>query len=634
MLTETKVLSYIISKHPEIFGVTVANYPALIPHGAPDSSKRETREVYSVRDLLRRGDWPTELLHTKEISAIGSLVDVCDNSQCPHRLSDHDFWILERWQEGAYPEIKHPKSIVFLDVEYPDPAWAREIMDCLKVVDEDVYIFSSGGGYHIVVDKLVDLSGLPYEYGKILYLMGNKQGSQSLMGWGMDLIQNGHDRRKVQTWCDTALEKIGHVDEPESGKEIHVIDLRHIAHSLIRLEKTVSEMERLSERRSDQRYLVPAVEFGAGYLRISDSPGKYDTPPQLIALKTSGAIHYFPTENRQPPRLLTLEAASSISRPIVVSKLDPELLNLSYFNPIFTLHETKYLNELEPRLFLRSKIFKLMVTMDAAACNGSTTAEYIYREKLPLLNPCLKAASVDGVPESLDPLYAIWSARVKSFQALVVLSRPDLEQEGELTYTKTETDVRLPAVIDKSVPAIVYGSAVSSASPHDIDLLLVVDDYSFAVYKQLINWAISQIEDPKISFQIVPRWALAVFLSSDPNTKIIPGQSIMISGPDTFSIPAVSQSHKAKIAACSVGHQLIRAREALTVSNFPFYDANPAKAKNLLKQVRFVRDDLMTAFRIPLPEAVPYRSPGLRDQIIQLNLQLNSFIESLMDCNK
>jgi len=296
LLTAPEVIRKILRKHPEIIQATIGTY-ILKKHG---EKSLDDRRLFRVWDINRHGLPKYE----NEITAIGSIVDVCPEKNCKHFPWDHSQLdaILWSYNEEHDPDYNSPhgcpKSFIFLDIEMKEPEVLEVITEVFKNSKEDWYILFSGGGFHVILDKLVNLQDLPKEYGRIIALFGDKVDSQKMKNWGEDLKKIGRNWQKVLEWGELVREKIGHIDEVlnEEGKEVHMIDLRHVAHSL----KGVYQFcNYLKEEDYKPGCYYPCwndpEKIGGFYLRISPKPGR--DYPFLVAQKENGKIHFFRTVN-------------------------------------------------------------------------------------------------------------------------------------------------------------------------------------------------------------------------------------------------------------------------------------------------------------------------------------------------
>ena len=231
--------------------------------------------------------------------------------------------------------------------------------------------------------------------------------------------------------------------------------------------------------------------------------------------------------------------------------------------------------------------------------------------------------------------------RMKGFQALSQLSNLDKELDSgahliEGTDKFSEVSKRLSRVVEEGAVSLVYGSAVDSEDPGDIDVLVLQKEPSFASYQEMMRWAIDDNHEPKISLQIIPRALLDSFLASDPYNILVPGYSLVLNGTQELEVAIVSETQRAEMCKYRVGYQLMRAREALTDKFFSFYANSEPKTRSELKQARFARRNLMRAFGVDIPEVevIPAWSradglSGLRNRLVEFNIQMSRQIDLL-----
>ena len=306
--TAPEVISKLLKKHPEIVQVSIASYPPR-PHG--EKSQENFREFFLVSELnnlkISKNGFELEKISPLAfdsfigVSAVGSIVDVCPIKNCDHKTwrhfqGDTFLWWFDHDHGYKIPQ-GYQKSFIFLDIEMKEPEVLGVTARVLRDFKEDWYVLHSGGGFHVILDKLVDLRDLPKEYGRIITLFGDKIGNQRLKNWGENLEGIGSSWQKVLQWGELVRERIGHIDEPvhEQEKEVHVIDLRHVAVSLKKTKEYLDWLEEESYKPGYGYYRSNPEKIGGFYLRISPKPGR--DYPFLVAQKENGKIHFFRTVN-------------------------------------------------------------------------------------------------------------------------------------------------------------------------------------------------------------------------------------------------------------------------------------------------------------------------------------------------
>lgn len=296
LMTAPEFFGNLFDRHPEILQISMASYTQA-PHGVPSADiYREYLPILDEKRTLAEGRWRITHPMAREIVAIGSMVDVCNTEGCTHSFQSHDDILVDiwwRWHDGDFRPCGSQKSFIFLDIEVHNHETLEIIREVLLPgADCDWYVLDSGAGFHIVLDKLVDLDVLAEEYGFIILFFGMYLGDTALEGWGNDLACHGKEVGKVRDWCHDVLEVCGHVDEPLSGtrKEAHVLDLRHTAHSLLRV---LESQDALVEYSAGENFPSRAIHgFGGAYLRISPKR-QGELPPVLIAQKTDQGYREF-----------------------------------------------------------------------------------------------------------------------------------------------------------------------------------------------------------------------------------------------------------------------------------------------------------------------------------------------------
>ncbi len=283
----------LIQSHPEITKVSFVRYPVQ-PHGEGEFYSKEIRFVLLSKYPENDDLFPdTNLSRVPELVAINSIVDVCNVEGCKHTFDDHlghYGYFLECYYDDIYPSFINPYSFIFIDFESQYERLPERVLSALSKVEENVYVLVSGGSYHGIIDKLVKPEELPFYTGKMVCMLAEEFKSRNLLGYGDDLMKNGHDLNKLKNWCDDVIDKVGHIDG-DREKEVYVIDLRFVAHSMQRLIQFLNYLNnpKLKERPD----IYSKYEYGAFYLRVSHRLGKYDLPPMLVAQKTGNTTKIF-----------------------------------------------------------------------------------------------------------------------------------------------------------------------------------------------------------------------------------------------------------------------------------------------------------------------------------------------------
>lgn len=297
-LTAPEVVYRLLEKHPEIIQISLAAYSPH-PHGTnPGDLYNQFIPVSEELSNLAESQWRRTFLHLDpEIVAIGSAVTICSSADCDHSLQSHfakQLWLWSLWHEGENGPKGLQRSFIFLDIETNRPEIVDKLGEMLEGVSSDWYIINSGEGFHVILDRLVALEDLATEYGRILTFFGERMGSQGLKAWGEDLQRDGNKAERVFLWCDRVLRFCGHVDEPlsEERKEVHLIDLRHVAHSL----QMIEGYRHWLAQNSTVTNFGPGYDFpdeiGGAYLRISPKK-RGGLPPVLVAQREGLVTQYF-----------------------------------------------------------------------------------------------------------------------------------------------------------------------------------------------------------------------------------------------------------------------------------------------------------------------------------------------------
>ncbi len=98
----------------------------------------------------------------------------------------------------------------------------------------DWYILDTGGGFHLIIDRLVSSKDLPKYYGQLIMDVASKLGQAKSILYGhlgKYLIDNCGNNEKLGKWTTSVIEKFGHIEDPINfGGLVFPIDLRCIAH--------------------------------------------------------------------------------------------------------------------------------------------------------------------------------------------------------------------------------------------------------------------------------------------------------------------------------------------------------------------------------------------------------------------
>jgi hypothetical protein len=304
-LSAREVWLDIIQGHPELTRVGYVSYPVQ-EHGGNDFFHKESRVVIPSRSPEADLFPGKTLLQVNELIAINSVVDTCNSGGCSHSKDEHMtfYWnFLEKYYDGLYPPFEHPQSFIFLDLESPYEGVPERTISALSELEENIYILASGGGYHGIIDKLVSPENVPYHTGEVLCLLGEEFKSLDLLGYGKDLMKNGHDLNKLKRWCEDVVDNVGHMGDSE--RKSYVVDLRYYSHSMERLIEFLNYLHdpRLKERPD----IYESHNYGIFYLRISNRPGKYEKPPYLVAKRVKGKVGFLSCEklNKTQPYLFS-----------------------------------------------------------------------------------------------------------------------------------------------------------------------------------------------------------------------------------------------------------------------------------------------------------------------------------------
>ena len=282
----SQVFSSILSRHPEVIQISMAAYRPL-PHGAATVDfQRDYFPVVTEKVVLAEGKWRTSNDKSKEIVALGSVVDVCNEPECNHSPKSHyEINQIASERPHTYP-FGQPQSFVFVDMEAYSPETYQVTKRVLtENVPQDWYILNSGAGFHVIIDHLVPLDSLAGEYGNLINCFGRHLSKPTLSAWGHDLIHSSGNVDKIKSWCHDVLKSCGHAHEP-TNLQVHLIDMRYLAHSLLRALETQRLIKEFNLAPVNREVFSSEI-IGAAYLRVSAKRPGDSTSPELIAQKTA-----------------------------------------------------------------------------------------------------------------------------------------------------------------------------------------------------------------------------------------------------------------------------------------------------------------------------------------------------------
>lgn len=289
-ITAYGVWQEILDTHPEIVQLYLVVYPPHSHGEAPGEFINQMELVYSnlsrYSRFLKRED--------NQVCAVGAIVEVCDDQiNRQNRVVLYDV-------NGKDIFLGSPKALTFLDIEWHYDDTEQKLLQVLADIAEDGYILDSGGGYHFILTKLGLVSNLPCRYGEVIREVGKSIDSDKLSDWGESLLNTNNQRRKVLNWCRHVFDHCGHVQD-SGEKEVHLVDLRHVAHGLEKLVNSRLWLGNFSGNSNSSR--VRGESVGGPCLRISPSKN-YDRPPVLVAKQISGELTCY---DSQRPKLLGLD---------------------------------------------------------------------------------------------------------------------------------------------------------------------------------------------------------------------------------------------------------------------------------------------------------------------------------------
>ena len=185
-LTVFDVWERILDKHPEIVKQSVVMY-SQIDHGQTANDQIEIlpkeRIVWSL-DSEEDGFYGQDGYQ----KAIGARVEIGPPDLDPTLVSpEAGSWFNDAEILAINPQ--NEKSFIFVDLESkPNNETLRLFTKSLKNWGMDWYILDTGGGFHLIIDRLVSSKDLPKYYGQLIMDVASKLGQAKV--YSTDIWEN------------------------------------------------------------------------------------------------------------------------------------------------------------------------------------------------------------------------------------------------------------------------------------------------------------------------------------------------------------------------------------------------------------------------------------------------------------
>lgn len=256
----------------------------------------------------------------------------------------------------------------------------------------------------------------------------------------------------------------------------------------------------------------------------------------------------------------------------------------------------------------------------------------LVRSKSRIVNPYFEALGIGKVDCDQDAISALAEIKLKSGQALQVLTK---KVQYDTITRKTDSD-RFPEVREKvlqtygDVPALVFGSSLTSKNPGDIDVKVIVPEFSEETYRRIKGSHNPDIKPP-INFIIVPEQYLHAWVLSDAHPAFSPDFSRIING--SIDVPVLPKKREQELRRANSINRYMTARIALQPDKLAYSKNVIEIMNNRLKIPKFIYMDFTKYGSTDLdkPDWVQFSTlPDLDtyvDALVYTNLKLNRLLQ-------
>jgi hypothetical protein len=177
-----------------------------------------------------------------------------------------------------------------------------------------------------------------------------------------------------------------------------------------------------------------------------------------------------------------------------------------------------------------------------------------------------------------------------------------------------------------------------TASPHDVDLLVLPETLDFSLYIKLMDFAQKYNYNPQVQILVVPRNKIAGLMTANPLELFDPANSALIGPNRSITVPKITEEHRKNLAKYNLASILELLRYALTEQGINEVCQHVVKLNHRLKQPQYFKRDVVQAFGVELgelPEPERFSEiPADKDIVIaaltRANQQVNQMLEKLL----
>ncbi|MBU4242160.1 MAG: hypothetical protein KKF52_02920, partial [Nanoarchaeota archaeon] len=212
------------------------------------------------------------------------------------------------------------------------------------------------------------------------------------------------------------------------------------------------------------------------------------------------------------------------------------------------------------------------------------------KSKSRIVNLYFELLGIGKVDCEKEPISALTEIKLKSCKALDILTK-NVPFETKL---RTEISDRFPEVKKRvyelygDVPALIFGSSLTSKNPGDIDVKVIVPNFSEKTYRK-IKGTSKDNEIIPLNFIIVPLEYLNAWVLSDAYPTFEPTHSLLING--SLTVPSLNEKRKKQLRRGNSVNRYIEARIALQPDKLERAKNVLAIMNNRLKIPKFIHMD-------------------------------------------
>ncbi|MBU2590063.1 MAG: hypothetical protein KKB39_04860 [Nanoarchaeota archaeon] len=286
-------------------------------------------------------------------------------------------------------------------------------------------------------------------------------------------------------------------------------------------------------------------------------------------------------------------------------------------------------------LEINQRIFTGTVALDipVARTKDETPQDLasLVKSKSRIVNPYFEALEIGKVDCNQDPLSALAEIKIKSCKVLDMLTQ-NIKYETQIRDKITDKflDVKEKTFeLYGDVPALIFGSALTSKNPGDIDVKVILPDFSVETYKK-IKGSNNTNRNPPINFIIVPEQYLKAWVLSDAYPAFEPDYSVIIN--KSITVPSLPKKREQKLRRGNSVNRYMEARIALQSDKLGYAKKIIEIMNNRLKIPKFIHMDFSENYTNDLekPNLIKFsKLPNLEtytEALIHTNLELNKLL--------